>query len=1082
MNRKYTIITLILFMLLGLSVFSACDGIRSSSTGDFVIDTDGVLIYYDGTDTKVQIPDTVTAINYTAFSENTTIRSVVMPDSVVEISESAFSGCTKLNDVTFSKSLSKIGDKAFYGCTSLTSVSLPNSVTTVGVRVFEGCTSLVSVAIGNGIISIPTKAFINCSSLQNVSFSENLKSIGERAFYGCKLLSDIDFPDSIESIGLQAFYNCPSLTAVYIPSGLTYVGAFDEKKCTISIKNQILISATADDYFTTLSSSIANVFNKEILPDNNFYATGKIDLLLKSDFNINLQIDIKVVYDRNGDEVDDEAFSITVNDVTGYFTGLNESATLFELDYFAKDKTNLYLTIFDKKFIVPFDKDISGSPFNGILETIFATFDLEPSVCDLDGFLLSVSESIGNDFDFYKLLYMVVGDIFQIEKDDFDIWLGESLGIKGEMISFENVLKENVFTFNGISKITDRSGSEIWKGYISDEICNGLATLTDGIVSDDSSLCVVYEIKNNLINNLYVEGMSILNGQGGKDLYFSVGFSDFSFVGLEDGEAPIAIDEFKNDVVFKKSSSVSFEEGQVKVENVNTLECMTLNGMKIKDILELYYEEYSCSGVQEFYEMLEIDVWNDFELNGRLNTKLYGNIVAGEGFTLDEVYLKFTYSDGNSEINLAEAYVDYADGEYRIKVKVIDSENDFVRVLKDFVVLNNISELIAEDKEGNDATIKELFNALSGDEFIIFVDEKDFTYKRLLGIYENLEDATALKTVSFVDTDKIIAEEGYVCDGGRYKLVVGVSDVGYEVTDSLSPYYGQKVEFYKEDEVEAEFSYVELYNKYSVRGTEDVFGLNLSTGSLLNVLFDLTSADKGCCSLNDLFGKIFGKNASYVESDEEIDLCCGIFDTGAEFDEEGNFVGYSSVSNRQEVMALILFSKDYVVSLTDAGILPAIKVDLDGGTYEKAYGKEIGVDGWCYQSAYTLSKDETMAIYDVIAKGSLSRETLEKLGLTDEEAIAAALGKVESCYFGGIVYKYLSVFGESALFKDSSSVSEMTDKILNLNIDFSAEINITCISYSIAVDGLFRTEKSIGISCDEEDLNLYSAKKAEFAF
>ena len=55
------------------------------------------------------------------------------------------------------------------------------------------------------------------------------------------------------------------------------------------------------------------------------------------------------------------------------------------------------------------------------------------------------------------------------------------------------------------------------------------------------------------------------------------------------------------------------------------------------------------------------------------------------------------------------------------------------------------------------------------------------------------------------------------------------------------------------------------------------------------------------------------------------------------------------------------------------------------------------------------------------------------------------------------------------------------DQVKN-NIDFAAETNLTGISFSLTVEGLFKTEKSISISCDVEDVNLYKDKKAEFAF
>ncbi len=1085
MKRIYVIIMLMLLALLSLTAFTACDGKNTSSGSSFVIDEDGVLISYTGNATKVNIPKEVKTIGLTAFYENTKIKSVTMSSGVTTISDSAFSGCTKLSSITLSDSVSSIGNKAFYGCTSLTSVTIPSGVTNIGERVFENCSALSAVNFGSGITSIPDKAFYNCISLQNVLFPDALESIGEKAFYGCKVLSSVDFPDGLKTIGIQAFYNCPSLTAVYIPSGLYYWGAFDEKKCTIGIKNQIVISATAEDYFSTLNSCINRLGKTEIAADDNVYATFKIDMLFQADFKIDLQVDLKVVYDRKEDDKSDESLSLTIYDKTGYFTGLGTQSELFGVNYFACDKDNLYIDILNEKIKIPFSNDISGSPIDGILEIIANTFRIAPMNADTDKFLISLANSFGENFNVYQVFDMFIENVMKYDGETFDKWLSECLGNDIGINVLENIAKDNVFNINGVSKSLDNNGNEIWKGYIADGICQGLQMITDGVISDRSELCVAYEVKNNDIKRFYVNGIATLAETGGKDVYCSVCFSDFSVSGLSGDETPIAIDDdYESDYVFKKSSSASFEEGQIKVGYVNTLDSTTLNGMSIREILELYYPEFDYANVQEFYDALKIDVWDDFTLNGKLNAELYGNIVANEKLALDDAYVKFYYTDENVSIDLAELFVALGDGEYKIKVKVNEPENDYVRVLKDFIVLNSISELIAKDMPGNDATIKALFNALPEDEFVISVDEKDFTYKRLLGIYDKTDDATSLKTVSFVDTDNVIADEGYVFVGGKYKLIAGLSDSGCEVTDPQSPYYGQKVEFYKEDGIEVEFSYVDLYDKYSVREAADGFGLNVSTAKKLGVLFNMASENKGSLALNDIIGNIFGKNdieesATYETSS---DLYFGIFKSDAEFDEEGNFLGYASASNVKEVLSLVLFSHKYIASLTDAGILPAIKVDLINGLYEKAYGKAIGVDGWCYQSADTLSQDEVMAIYGVIAECRLSRETLEKLGLSEDAAITAALGKTESCYRDGIVYKYLSVFGNSALFEDAASVLEKTDKILNLNIDFAAETNLTGISFSLTVEGLFKTEKSISISCDVEDVNLYKDKKTEFAF
>lgn len=60
---------------------------------EFVIE-DGVLVRYNGTETKVVIPEGVTAIGEYCFQGNKTLRSVHLPESFKEVQAHAFEGCT----------------------------------------------------------------------------------------------------------------------------------------------------------------------------------------------------------------------------------------------------------------------------------------------------------------------------------------------------------------------------------------------------------------------------------------------------------------------------------------------------------------------------------------------------------------------------------------------------------------------------------------------------------------------------------------------------------------------------------------------------------------------------------------------------------------------------------------------------------------------------------------------------------------------------------------------------------------------------------------------------------------------------
>jgi hypothetical protein len=109
-----------------------------------------------------------------------------MTNSVTSIDYGAFSGCTSLTNITIPNSVTSIGRILFSGCTSLTNITIPNSVTSIGNEAFENCTSLTNITIPNSVTSIGDEAFENCG-LKSVIISQGVIDIGSYAF-SCKAL------------------------------------------------------------------------------------------------------------------------------------------------------------------------------------------------------------------------------------------------------------------------------------------------------------------------------------------------------------------------------------------------------------------------------------------------------------------------------------------------------------------------------------------------------------------------------------------------------------------------------------------------------------------------------------------------------------------------------------------------------------------------------------------------------------------------------------------------------------------------------------------------------------------------------
>ena len=201
--------------------------------GIIYVITDGNAIikgYISELSNNVVIPATIT-INGTTYR-------------VTSIGDYAFSDCSSLTSIVIPSSITSIGYYAFYGCSSLTIICEASNepsgwdsnwnsnrpvywginennlliqdgiiyVITDGNAVIKGYTSELS----NNVV-IPATITINGTTYR-------VTSIGEGAFRGCNSLTSIVIPSSVTSIGKRAFSSCTSLTSIVIPSSVTSIG------------------------------------------------------------------------------------------------------------------------------------------------------------------------------------------------------------------------------------------------------------------------------------------------------------------------------------------------------------------------------------------------------------------------------------------------------------------------------------------------------------------------------------------------------------------------------------------------------------------------------------------------------------------------------------------------------------------------------------------------------------------------------------------------------------------------------------------------------------------------------------------
>lgn len=188
-----------------------------------------LLLFIAKSDKRYTIPASVTYINYSAFSNCTSLETVTIPESVKTIDQSAFSGCSALKSVTIPASVTDIASYAFENCTSLENINIPDTVTSIRYNAFNNCTALKSVIIPDSVTHIGSSAFENCQSLENINIPDSITSIDYNAFRNCSSLTNITIPDSVEEISGGAFEKCTKLSSVTLPENVNISNsAFDD--------------------------------------------------------------------------------------------------------------------------------------------------------------------------------------------------------------------------------------------------------------------------------------------------------------------------------------------------------------------------------------------------------------------------------------------------------------------------------------------------------------------------------------------------------------------------------------------------------------------------------------------------------------------------------------------------------------------------------------------------------------------------------------------------------------------------------------------------------------------------------------
>lgn len=202
-------------------LFESCYALKSFN---WPVDTpikviDEHMFKYCGLET-ITIPDSVTTIRSSAFSNCDYLKQVILPSNLQEIQDYAFENCTRLANITIPDSVSIIGNSAFYN-TAITEVVLPSALNTFGVNVFKrtddfkitlssdnSAFKLIDNLLIKYVFDKPTIAVCYTDKFDFSKLPEGTSVIGNNAFIDVSFVNtELIIPDSVTDIGPKAFAN-----------------------------------------------------------------------------------------------------------------------------------------------------------------------------------------------------------------------------------------------------------------------------------------------------------------------------------------------------------------------------------------------------------------------------------------------------------------------------------------------------------------------------------------------------------------------------------------------------------------------------------------------------------------------------------------------------------------------------------------------------------------------------------------------------------------------------------------------------------------------------------------------------------
>lgn len=154
------------------------------------------------------------------------VTKITLPDSITGINYCAFSGFTKLEEISIPAGVEYIGWRAFENCSALRKITLPEGLEEIGEEAFLNCTSLEEFNIPSSVVSI------NGSAFDNTAFYNNAFNWEDGALYRNGVLiaaerisGKYSVKEGTRLIAMDSFRDCDNLYQLTLPASLRYISA-----------------------------------------------------------------------------------------------------------------------------------------------------------------------------------------------------------------------------------------------------------------------------------------------------------------------------------------------------------------------------------------------------------------------------------------------------------------------------------------------------------------------------------------------------------------------------------------------------------------------------------------------------------------------------------------------------------------------------------------------------------------------------------------------------------------------------------------------------------------------------------------